>query len=868
MYRYASYNPKDSTIYLRTWDEEGKRIETEVPFAPYLYVENQYGKKDAMSIFKTPLVRKQFRNGYEKSKYVKECSTSRLFGNYPVEQQFLIDTYKDQVDSEDFSKYPLKIFYFDIETYSPGSFPEPSEARDPVNLITIYDSIEDHFYTWGLAQDYKPKEKNVTYYKCDHEKDLFYQFLTFWQTDYCDILCGWNSEFFDVPYIINRIDKLFGEEAVQRLSPTRRVYSRDAFDKFGRAQKRWYIDGVSCIDYLEIYKTFSRGTPDSYALNNIAQIELGEGKVAFNATSLSGLSEENWELFVDYNIQDVHLLKKLDLKLNFLQIVRLLAYKGCTNFEKALGKVAIITGAIALEAMKHGYILATFKKDMNRHETLMGGYVMEPIKGIQKAVVSYDVNSLYPNTIITLNISPETKLGSIDSIEKYESGEKIVVHLSNGTSKEVDNDKFRKFIKEEKIAVSKAGILYSQKTKGVIPCLINSIYAERVSVKKKNTARKLKLNTLKDALKKEKTPELEKEIKELSDKISAGSALDWALKIALNSIYGTFANNHSSIVDIQNASSITHTGQAVVKAGAKIIDDYVKEYFGVETSLTLASDTDSEYITLQPVLDKLNLPLVIDGEINPLAASLIEKLGVHLNTKILDWGRENLNSVDPRFEFKREAIADVGTFLEKKRYVLHVLDEEGVKCDKFKYVGVELVRSTIPAKVKELLKSVTNTALLTQDPHQANKKFQESFAEFKKLKLEDICKRSSVKDMEKHESGASLTKFRKGTPGHVRAAMAHNFLLDELNLGHKYQKIKSGDKVKMYYAKKNPFGIPALAFMGDECPKELMDLVPIDLEKMFEKLVSSAIERLYMSIGWRFPKIGMEVTTDLFDLFS
>jgi DNA polymerase elongation subunit (family B) len=847
VYRNASYNPKDGLVYLRTWTEDGQRIDTEVPFIPFLYTEKE-GAQDGVSIFKTPLKRHSFRNSFERNKFVQDTGNPRLFGNLPVDQQFLIETFKEDVHKEEFSKFPLKVYFIDIETYSPNEFPIPERAKDPVTLITILDTITGKIHTWGLKNDYTPKLDNVTYYKCSNEEELFERFVNFWKKDPPDILTGWNTEQFDVPYIINRAKNLLGEEFIKQLSPVRELNYRSNFAKFGKDVGRWYITGISCLDYMEIYKTYSKGDRESFSLNYIAEYELGEGKLAINATNLSTLAETDWENFVDYNIQDVDLLRKMEDKLNYLKIIRLLAYKGCTNFERALGKVSIVTGAMTLQAQKQGYIIPTFKNEIER-EALEGGYVRDPERGLKEAIVSFDVNSLYPNTIITLNISPETKLGKIVTGD-VEVDKEVQIKLVNGGTFTITVDKLKQFLKAENVSLSKAGVLYSQKFKGVCPNLINSIYDERVYARK----RMLELKKTK------------KQDKETTSSIQYFDTLQYTLKILLNSIYGTFANKHSAFMDIDNASSITLTGQAVAKAGGHIINEFAKETFKTDNSLILSGDTDSLYITIQPILDKLNIKLADNNIVTEQSHTIINAIDKHLGTKILDWAREELNSADPRFVFKREAIADVGAFLQKKRYILHILDDEGVPVSKFKYVGVELARSTTPQKVKEVIKKTVNTAFLSRDVKKTNEVFREAYDTFKTLSVAEAAFRKSVKEYEKYSQGASLSKFNKATPCHVKASIAYNLLLNELELETKYETIKSGQKIKYFYASKNKYGLDAIAFTS-EYPEEF-NSIKIDYDKMFSKIVVPPIESVYEAIGWRLPQIGKEVQTDLFDLLS
>jgi DNA polymerase elongation subunit (family B) len=674
--------------------------------------------------------------------------------------------------------------------------------------------------------------------------------MNFWKADPPDIWVGWNSNNFDIPYIINRGRKLLNDDFINQLSPVKKLHYREFHNEFGQDTGKWVINGISCIDYMELYKKFSKGDRESFSLNYIAEYELKEGKLAINATNLSNLAETDWKNFVDYNIQDVNLLVKLDKKLNYLNIVRLLAYKGCTNFEAALGKIAIVTGAMALQASEQGYIIPTFVNDEIR-DSLAGGFVREPVRGLHEGIVSFDVNSLYPNTIVTLNISSETKLGKIITGD-LETDKTVDVRLVNGKVSTIDVDKFKKFIQAENVAVSKAGVLYSQKFRGVCPNLINKIYAERVEAK--NKMKKIQLQ-------KSKT-------KEDKDSIIYYDTLQYTLKILLNSIYGTFANKHSPFMDIDNASSITLTGQAVAKAGSDIIRQHTANKYGIESDVVIYNDTDSVYITIDPLLKKKNIPLVTsDNQISSEAHEIVNDIDCVVNTKILEWARKELNSNDPRYEFKREAIASVGTFLQKKRYIIHVLDDEGIPVNKFKYVGVEVARSTTPQRVKEYIKKIIETAFKTKDVKTANLVFREAYDDFKTLGVQDASFRRAVKDYEKYSQGSTLDKFNKGTPCHVKAAIAYNLLLEHYKLTAKYEKISSGQKVKYFYASKNKHNLDAVAFVA-EYPKEFDDLIKIDYDKMFEKIVVAPIESVYEAINWRVPNFSREIQTDLFDLFQ
>ena len=851
MYRSAYYNPFEESVFLRTWNDQGQRIDTEVPFRPYLFLEKE-GSADATSIYKTPLVKKVFKNSLERRRYVEASGNRRIFYNLAPEQQFLIDTFRDKNSSPSFSQFPLKIFLLDIETESlSGEFPVPEKAKDPINLITVYDSLTKVIHTWGLKNKFETTDPNCVYYQCKDEQDLVLRFVDFWKSDYPDVASGWNTEGFDFPYIINRFAKLFGEDFLRQLSPIGIVRSRKIYadNSFGKEVDKWSIYGVALLDYMKLYKTFMPGEKESFSLNYISELELGEGKVAYNATSLAELSQTDWKTFVEYNIQDVNLLVKLEEKLKFLEIARMLAYKGCTNFEAALGKVAIVTGAVAIQAANQGYMIPTFPNNIER-ESYEGGYVREPEKGIQKSVVSFDVNSLYPNTIITLNISPETKLGKVVDGLDNQSSEDVVLRLINGKTHTLKKPQFKQFLLKEQIALSKAGVLYSQKSKGVIPNLIDQIYKERVTAKEELTR-----------LKKNKNSDKKHELK-----VTYLNTLQYTLKILLNSIYGTFANKHSSLMDIDHAMSITMTGQNVSKAGGHIIDEFVRQRYGIEGSVTKYGDTDSLYISIAPILQKLGIPIVDEeNKITDKVHEIVDKIDKHVNSEILNWAKNELYSIDPRYVFKREVIADVGIFLQKKRYILRVLDEEGAQVDKFKYTGIELVRSTTPKKVKKLIENVIKTSLLTEDIKKANEVYRTSYESFQKLDPNDIAARTSINNLEKYSQGASLYKYQKGTPSHVKGAIAYNILIKEHKIGDQYEAIQSAQKVKKLYCAKNKYGLDAIAYVTT-LPKEFG--INIDWDKMFNKLVTQPVERLYDAIGWCLPEIGKETQTDLFELLK
>jgi len=753
------------------------------------------------------------------------------------------------------------IDYFSSSYSTDTSFPNPQDPDHPINIITIYDTITKKFYSWGL-KPYTAKSSDVIYIACKTEEELLRKFVDFFSKDYPDILSGWNSEFFDVPYVINRVRKVLGEEVMQRLSPAGSLRSRTFMGKYGREQVKWHIEGLSCVDYFDIYKRFCQTLRESYKLDAIGEIELQERKIDYGDQNLTELADGDWDTFVDYNIQDVNLLVRLEQKLQYIQLLRMIAYAGLTTFEGALGSLSVITGLCSIRARLKDKRIPTFVKDVKEGTKNEGAYVADPQKGFQEHIVSLDANSLYPNTMITLNLSPETKVGKIIS----STDKDITIKHVNGQTFTLNHDKFASFVKQEEIAISRAKILFTQKEKGIIPDTIDYYYSKRVEVKKQLTKAKKKLLTLKEET---------QEYRDLQVEVDRLNIRQHTIKILMNTVYGYFGNKHSPLGDDDLANSITLTGQAVIKESNRILTEYIKANTGLsdkelqENSPIIYNDTDSSYISIKHLVKAKKIPVFDkDGNVAPEYYKAVEEIENHLNKEIIVWGKNSLGSKDCRLVFKREAIADVGLFLAKKRYVLHTLDVEGIPGKKFKYTGVEVVRTTMPAPIKPYVKKIIETMLLTKDYTTTNKIFNETYEIFKSLPLEDIAFVMGVKGYEKYANRCSGFETVKGMPKHVKAAYYHNILLDRFGIERKYEKMASGDKVRFFEVKKpNSFGLSVVGYKY-YYPKEFQSVFEIDYEKMFEKIIYSVIERFYEAVDWTVKKPGNDAQIDLFDLLG
>lgn len=856
MYRNIYYDSFNELYKLYTWDKGGNRITLDCSYNPYLYIEHKDGR-DGTSLFKTNLKKKVFKNQSQRRKFVQRSGTKRLFENITTDQQFLCDLYWNQNIQEDFNKHPLITYFIDIETYSPDDFPSPDRAKDQINVITIYDTSTRQFITWGLKRLDKPIA-GVRYVYCESEYDLLQRFLNYVKDTPPDIISGWNSQFFDIPYIIMRIAKVLGDDVHKELSPVKNVYCRTMRGKFGNDQTRWYISGISSLDYLDVYQKFSPGVKESYKLDSIAEAELGSNKVDYGSSNLSELADNDWQTFVEYNVQDVNLLVELDDKLRYLELLRMLAYTGMTTLEGAMGTLGVVTGASVVAARKQKLVMPTFVKDVAATGKNPGAYVGEPQQGFQESIISFDANSLYPNVMISLNLSPETKIGKII----HRDDKSVHVKLESGKIFNLTHEQFNTFVEKKSLSVTKADILFSQSTKGIIPQIVDDLYSVRVVYRTAmdKARRELSKLTPNDASYSAK----KREVDQLNIK-------QFTIKILINSIYGYFGNKLAPFGDDDIASSITLTGQSVIKQSNKILTKYIERNSNPDDTRNpiIYNDTDSSYISIDRLLKHRNLKFCDEnGKIPDQVYEAANEIEQHLNDEIIKWGADELKSKDCRFVFKRECMGDVGLFLQKKRYVLHVLDDEGIQSNKYKYTGVEVVRSTMPKAIKPHVKNIIETMLQTKSLSTTNKLFQEIYKIFKSLPIEDIAFVVGIKDYDKYARRCNGFEIGKSTPMHVKAAYYYNHIIDRMELTNRFEKINSGDKIRYYYVSTpNKYGITSLAYK-QYIPDDFREMFPPNIELMFEKIVYSIIDRFYTAVNWKLTKPSEQKQTDLFELLG
>lgn len=861
MYRYIHYDQKKSIIHHWGYDEQGNPNKREISYKPFLYVPTvKEGQHEKVGIDKVPLIKKEFENIYDRNKFVKN-QKGTIYFNLPVVQQYLLEKYHEK-DITEMTQYPLRTFFYDIEVIA-DEFPDPANAQFPLTSITIYDTKTEKYYIWGIKpyDEYSCKDTleniepdEIVYQYCTDETELLKYFLRFWRRNFPDILVGYNSYSFDLPYIVHRLEQVFGEGTKDKLSPVGVVFGSEKTNRFEQKYIEYTISGVSHVDYMVLYKYFTPGERQSDSLDFVCSSELGVGKLDYGDTSLQELMNEDWNTFINYNIWDVKLLVDLDKAKNYLEIAKFTAFSGFCNLDKAFGKTAVITGVLAKQALLKGEIITTQPGTENKQK-IPGGYVKNA-EGAFEDIVSFDANSLYPSNIITLNISPETKIAKI--INKTDD-ELTLFFFKERTQKNIKIELLYPLLKKKNWTIAPNSVIYDQNVKGIAPMFCDLLYQQRKNVKDEMLKIETKLNNM------DSSTDEYKRLKYISKKLDVEQYL---YKILLNSTYGAFANRFFALYDLDCASSITLAGQAMIKETERIVNQSLVEEYGVdEQDRVIGIDTDSVLISLKDVCERLQVSLYTeDGELTSDFHKIEEYISNNLNKKIREWAIEKFNSADPRYFFKRESVCSKAIWTGKKNYVLFIINKEGKKINDFKYSGVQLAKSTLSKKSKEIAKEVVKTIMFEKNYQKANDIIYDVYDNvFRKLDVKDISESGSIKSLSKWNSKNRLLETAKGTPQRAKFCIYHNELLKILDLKNKYRKIENGSKIKFLYVRENKFNLEGIAYQ-EEYPTDF-NLEP-DYEMMFQKNIIQPLQPFYDALKWQMPNPKIQYDTTLEELFS
>ena len=802
-------------ILHRGYQANGERFARKEYFKPKLFVSSKM-KTDWVGFDGKPVAPLDFESMFEAGQWLKQnidVSGRNIYGNKKFTQQFVTEKYPRDIE---FKREFINVGTIDIETDYDSGFPHPNEASQKILAITFKSSKSDLYRVWGYG-DFSETNALITpvrYYKCKDEVELLSKFLEFWSDPRYtpDVITGWNTRFFDIPYIVNRMAKVLGIHEINKLSPWNMQLEHRKIVRRGSENDVYEIPGIQTLDYMELFQKFgyTYGPQESYALNHIAYVVLGEKKLSYEEEgSLKNLYKEDHQKYIDYNMKDVELVDRLEEKMGLITLALTIAYKGGVNYQDTFGVTAIWESIIyrKLNARK---VVVPVGGEEKPYRPFAGGYVKEPQVGRHEWIVSFDLNSLYPNLIVQYNMSPETLTDNtqMNDVGYYLSGQSV-----NG-----------------EYSVAANGSSYRKDFDGVLPQIIEEYYDERVSVKKMQLAAQKEIQ-------KAFSPELDKEIVTLENK-------QLAIKILLNSLYGALGNKHFHYFDIRLAEGVTLSGQLAIQWAEKAMNAAMNKLLQTEDDYVVAIDTDSLYVNFGPLVKKLSpanpvffLDKICKEHFEPVLQKAYEKLF------------QNMNAHKNRMVMAREGISDSGIWTAKKRYILNVHNNEGVqyKEPKLKIMGIEAIKSSTPEVVRNKFKKAFN--LIISGTEAETQKFIQDFRnEFKTLAPEQVAFPRRVSNITDWYDRKTI--YKKSCPIHVRGSLLFNKYVKSNNLQNKYELITNGNRIKFCYLKlPNPIKENVISFQ-EALPKELKLHNYVDYDLQFEKTFIEPLNLILHSIGW------------------
>ena len=807
--RYKNY------ILHRGYQNNGERFMRKEYFQPTLFVSSK--KNEGWTGFDGQLVAPlEFESMFEANQWLKQnigVSGRNIYGNKKFAQQFVTQKYPRDIE---FKRELINVGTIDIETDYDTGFPHPNEASQRILAITYKSSKFSTYHVWGYGEFDTTKAliTDVKYTRCNSEEELLSKFLEFWSHPDIipDVITGWNTRFFDIPYIVNRMAKVLGIQEIQKLSPWNMQPEHRRITKRGSENDVYEIPGIQTLDYMELFQKFgyTYGPQESYALNHIAYVVLGEKKLSYEESgSLKNLYKDDHQKYIDYNMKDVQLVDRLEEKMGLITLALTIAYKGGVNYQDTFG-VTAIWESIIYRKLNLTKVVVPLGDNEKPFRSFAGGYVKEPQVGRHDWIVSFDLNSLYPNLIVQYNMSPETLTDNnhMNDVGYYLSGQSV----------------------DSEYSVAANGSSYRKDIDGVLPQIIEEYYDERVSVKQMQIAAQKEIQN-------GYTAQLDKEIVTLENK-------QLAIKILLNSLYGALGNKHFQYFDIRLAEGVTLSGQLAIQWAEKAMNAAMNKLLQSEKDYVVAIDTDSLYVNFGPLVKKLSpanpvffLDKICKEHFEPILQKAYEKLF------------KNMNAHKNRMVMAREGISDSGIWTAKKRYILNVHNNEGIqyKEPKLKIMGIEAIKSSTPEVVRDKFKKAFNL-IISGTEAEAQRFIQDFRNEFKTLNPEQVAfprRVSNITDWHDHK-----TIYKKSCPIHVRGSLLFNKHLKYNKLQQQYELITNGSRIKFCYLKlPNPIKENVIAFQ-DALPKELKLHNYVDYDLQFNKTFIEPLNLILHSIGW------------------
>ena len=815
--------------------EDGRRVKFKIDYSPTLFLPSK--KESPWKTLKgenlEPIKLGGIRDARDFIKRYDEVENFKIYGMNRFEYAFITEQHGGMVDWE---MDQISIGVVDIEVGSENGFPDPYIASQPITAICIK-YFDGTCVVFGCG-DYEVKGTEK-YIKCEDEYRLCKNFLNYWQSNCPDIITGWNIKFFDVPYIVNRFRKILNEEETRKLSPWNIITERKA-NVNNRELIAYDFLGVCALDYIELYKWYAPGgkSQESYRLDNIAQVELGEGKIAYDEyDSLHALYRQNYQKFIEYNIKDVDLILKLDDKLKLLELAITLAYDTKTNYDDVFAQTRM-WDSLTYSYLLDKKIVVPPRVVKDKTSAFEGAYVKEPQVGLHNWVASFDLNSLYPHLMMQYNISPETLIEPSNYTDEMRNIIMDGVSVDKMLSKQVDTSKL------SGVTLTPNGQFFRTDKQGFLPKMMEEMYVDRSKFKK------LMLQAKQDY-----ENELEESKKyDIEKRIARYNNLQLAKKVSLNSAYGALGSQYFRFYDLRQALAVTLAGQLSIRWIENKLNEYMNGLLkttGID--YVIASDTDSIYLKLGPLVDKITQKdTKVEKVISIMDKICEDKLQPFIDTSYQELA-EYVHAYKQKMEMKREGLSDKGIWTAKKRYILNIYNNEGVQYNEpqIKVMGLEMIKSSTPSAVREKMRQ--SIGIMMNGSEEDIHKFIEDFkSEFRTLAVEDISFPRGLNGLKTYAD--SVMMYKKGTPIHVKGAIIYNHFLKQKGLDKKYPFIQEGEKLKFTYLKQpNPFKDSVISF-PQRLPKEFDMQMYIDYETQFEKAFIEPIKVILDCMGWSIEK--------------
>jgi DNA polymerase elongation subunit (family B) len=861
MYQSVYYDREEYQYYLRD-DKRGWKV---FKHSPTYYVAHEDGEMETLDGTKVVPIKKM--DNYKDPKYFEK--------DVDKDTRLLVDLYYESDDTPSYHN----LVYLDIECEIAGAL-TPENIKDPKGKITsiaLYDNNSKKYYCLVLDEqqlmtEAKSEGKEVIPYKS--ERDLLSGFLDVWIKLDPTIISGWNSEFFDIPYLYYRIRKVLSEDMAQFLSPIKKVKSMNIFDS-GNMIEYVNIGGLNHLDYMNLFKKFITKQEPSYALGTVGEKYVKLGKIEYKG-SLDKLFREDVDKFIEYNIRDVEIIVELEKSLKFIDLTVTIAHLCHTTYESIYYSTVLNDGAILTYLKRKGIVSpnkpTTYNPALKEiKEEYAGGYLKDPVPGLYEWVIDLDFTSLYPSIIRSLNMGIETLVGRVVNSGKFDNQWSLKELKSMDPNKIVEIEKVKKnrslvrsevkvkdiisLIEEDDLLISAPGVIFRKDKSSVVCEILADWFAKRQEYKA----------LMKKAYKVDKDPVMG----EFYNK------RQHAYKIKLNDVYGVFAINGWRYTDGHKfiSKAITLTGQRLTQESIKFVNEWMNRELNTEDKdYIVTSDTDSLFIQTKDLILQRN-PELENGTQDEIVKAV---LGVA--TEIQKLANDNLHILvqelfnvkypsEPHyFELKQEVVLDRGYFAGKRRYAMHIVNKEGVPTDELDMKGLDLMKSNFPPLFRRFGEHILNEIMFGTSKASIDKQVLEFRESLRTVGWEQIMKPTGLKKMGEYladgpRAGEIFSKLGLKCPINTKAAIYYNDILRFKGLDKKYPTFQIGDKMYIGYLKENPYRIDVIGFNGYNDPPEIMEFIEkyIDRDGLFDSVLKNKLEGIYQDLGWGMPVFNKKI---------